>query len=274
MTFPIETYNAIVQTHAAANGKPLATQTPAVLVPDQFEVKSLEHLQSLRARFRGHLSTESFSDFCQYVQRHGDNEEIPPKAFINAETMSCTTFFNLGDQTEPGHGDDRALLRLKPTAAFKAMQQIAGKSLKQSELAEWMEDWHLNLKVEDSEGKSIPTAAAVQKIRTITIKAQAERTSTETNFGNQRSAMDSIEAAHAEQQPADLLFTITPYEGLSERTFTLRLSILTTEPPTIKPRWVMQEQQEEEIAQEFKTKLSAEIGGFATLTVGTFELGK
>lgn len=272
MTLPIETYNAIMAAHAAARRQQLDTNTPAMLVPEQFALQSLEHLYSGRARFRGTLATESFRDFCTYVEKH-DSEHLPA-VFIDADNMRSMAYFNLGTSDDPGHGDDRAALRLKPTAAFKALLQVAGKTLKQAELAEWMEDWHRNLKVQDSDGLDIPVAAAVQKVRTITIKAQAERTSTQTNFGAQRSVMDTIEAAHAEQQPADLLFTIAPYEGLKERTFILRLSILTTEPPTIKPRWVMQEQQEEEIAQEFKEKLAAEIGGFATLTVGIFELGK
>ena len=71
-----------------------------------------------------------------------------------------------------------------------------------------------------------------------------------------------------------MLFTTQPYDGLEERTFTLRLSIVTSEPPVIKARWVMQEQQEEEMAQEFKDKLTAEIGGLCQLTVGTFALGQ
>ena len=118
------------------------------------------------------------------------------------------------------------------------------------------------------------TAVAVQKVRSITIKAMAERTSTEQNFGASRSSMDSIEAAHAEQQPSDLMFTTPPYDGLGSCTFTLRLSIITGDTPLLKVRWVMQEQQEEEMAQEFKDRLTSEIGGLCTLTVGTFAIGK
>ncbi|ROZ80923.1 DUF2303 family protein [Pseudomonas neustonica] len=273
MTLPLDTLERITDTHAAANGKPLNTNTPAILLPHQFSVESLEQLEAHRARFRGRLATQSFRDFCAYVEQHQKLDDLP-QGFVDQDDMSCTVLFNLGDQNLPGHGDDKATLKLKPTAAFKAMQQMAGRAHKQADLAEWMEDWHEFITVLDSTGEGMPVSAAVQKIRTITIKAQAERTSTETTFGAQRSSMDSIEAAHAEKQPADLLFLASPYDGLEARTFTLRLSILTSEPPVIKPRWVMQEQQEEEMAQEFKDKLTAEIGGLCQLTVGTFALGQ
>ena len=269
---PVETLNQITATHMAAAGKQLETFVPTVLVPDQFAVESLENLQALRSRFRGQLRTQSFRDFCKYVEHH-QKGQTTPSGFVDADSMACQVLFNLGDIAAPGHGDDSAILTLKPTAAFNALRLIAGKTLKQSQLAEWMEDWHDFLQVNDSHGKDMSVAVAVQKIRTITIKAQAEHTSTESNFGASRSSMDSIEAAHAEQQPADLLFTTPPYDGLGSRTFTLRLSIITGDTPLLKVRWVMQEQQEEEMAQEFKDRLTSEIGGLCTLTVGTFAIG-
>lgn len=269
---PVETLNQITATHAAANGKPLDTFVHAALVPDQYRVQVLEHLHSMRSRFRGELKTQSFRDFCKYVAEHmGDDT---PSGFVDADAMACQVLFNLGDIGDPGHGDDSATLTLKPTAAFNALRQIVGKTLKQSQLAEWMEDWHDFLEVRDTTGTIMPTAVAVQKVRTITLKAMAERTSSESNFSASRSSMDSIEAAHAEQQPADLLFTTPPYDGLGRRDFKLRLSIITGDTPLLKVRWVMQEQQEEEMAQEFKERLTAEIGGLCTLTVGTFAIGK
>ncbi|HCA24819.1 MAG TPA: hypothetical protein DEP32_11710 [Pseudomonas sp.] len=270
---PVETLNQITATHAAATGKPLNTFVPAALVPDQYSVQTLEHLEMERSRFRGRLSTQSFRDFCTYVEQH-QGESDKPAGFVDADAMACQVLFNLGDIAAPGHGDDSATLTLKPTAAFNALRQIAGKTLKQSQLAEWMEDWHDFLEVRDTTGTIMATAVAVQKVRSITIKAMAERTSTEQNFGASRSSMDSIEAAHAEQQPSDLMFTTPPYDGLGSCTFTLRLSIITGDTPLLKVRWVMQEQQEEEMAQEFKDRLTSEIGGLCTLTVGTFAIGK
>lgn len=271
----IDALNQITATHAAATARPLGTHTPAIIVPENYELCDTERLQEHRSRFRGNMATRSLPDFCAYVERRADDfeGEPTPSGFIDVDTMRCRVFFNLGDAGQPGHADDTADLVLKPTAAFAALQQIAGKALSQAQLAEWMEDWSASLKVVGTEGEAITVGVAVQKIRTIKIKATAERTSTEGNFGAVRSAMDEIEASHAEQQPADLLFTVKPYEGLLERTFILRLSIITGDKPTIRPRWVQQEAQEEEIAQEFKQVLKQQIGGFANLTLGSFHPG-
>lgn len=270
---PVETLNKIVGHALAATDRQLATDTPSMLLPENYTVHNLEHLQAGRARFRGALSTESLVDFCKYVDLHTVAEE-PSQAFIDADAMSCKAFFNLGNEDSPGHADNTATLSLKPTAAYQALRAIANRAHTQQDLAEWMEDWNTHLTVIGTNGEDIPVHVAVQKIRTITIKAASERTSSEQNFGAARSAMDSIEAAHAEQQPNDLLFKFAPYEGLKEQTFILRLSVITGDKPLLKPRWVQQEQQQEDIAQEFKQVLTREIGGLVELTIGTFTPGK
>lgn len=271
----VDALNQITATHAAAAGRELNTHTPAILLPEHYSVQQLEKLQEFRSRFRGSMTTTSLPDFCAHVQRRVENKGPDDVAdgFIDADTMSCKVFFNLGDEESPGHADDTASLKLKPTAAFAAVRGLAGQRLSQSQLAEWIEDWASFLRVVGTQGEDIPVGVAVQKIRTITVKATAERTSTESNFSAGRSTMDQIEAAHAEQQPADLLFTCSPYEGLSPRTIVLRLSIITGEKPTLVARWVQQEAQEEEIAQEFKEVLRSDIGRIANLTLGTFSPG-
>lgn len=273
----VDALKEITDTHAAATGRPLGTATPAILVPENYMVQSVEHLSDNRARFRGRMSTHSLTDFCRYVERRFDELEDEghptPGGFIDADSMSCQVIFNLGNQAKPGHADDTAVLTLKPTAAYAAMRSIAGSRVSQTQLAEWMEDWAANLKVVGTAGEDIPVGVAVQKIRTITIKATAERTSSEGSFSAGRSAMDQIEAAHAEQQPADLMFEVKPYEGLQPRGFTLRLSVITGDKPMLVARWVQQEAQEEEIAQEFKDVLISEIAHFANLTLGNFNPG-
>lgn len=272
----VDALNQITATHAAATGKQLDTCTPAILLPENYSVESLERLQICRSRFRGSMATNSLPDFCAYVEQRqpGTATEADPAGFIDQVQMTCKVFFNLGDEANPGHADDTASLKLMPTAAFAALRAIAGQRLGQSQLAEWIEDWAAYLQVVGAQGESIPVGVAVQKIRTITVKATAERTSTENNFSAGRSAMDQVEAAHAEQQPADLLFTCHPYEGLQPRIFTLRLSILTGDKPQLVARWVQQEAQEEEIAQEFKEVLREQIGAFTHLTLGNFNPGQ
>jgi Uncharacterized conserved protein (DUF2303). len=59
---------------------------------------------------------------------------------------------------------------------------------------------------------------------------------------------------------------------LSVRNITLRVSIITSgAQPMLKLRWVGEEVQREEIAQEFKSVLDAQIGEAAKLILGTFD---
>ena len=87
-----------------------------------------------------------------------------------------------------------------------------------------------------------------------------------------RSAMDQIEATSKETLPASLMFSAVPYEGLSVRNITLRVSVITSgAQPMLKLRWIGEEVQREEIAQEFKSVLDAQIGTATQLTLGIFD---
>lgn len=265
-----ETLDQLNAQAIAATGLP-PSNTPLVALPDNVKVHNLEKYQALRARFRGALNTNSLTDFANYVVgRNGPAAQ----GFVNQDAMSCEVFFNLGDEAAPGHADDTATLKLKPTAAYTALSAIAGKKLSQKELAEWMEDWRLNLTAADPADATLSMVQAIAAVRNITIKAIAERTSVEGNFSANRSAMDAIEAASQDTLPAKLHFNIVPYEGLGQRVFTLALSVLNGEDkPVLKPRWVGEELQREEIAKEFKTVLAKEVGGTATLLLGSFNAG-
>ncbi|MNC77550.1 hypothetical protein D3C75_1295210 [compost metagenome] len=63
-----------------------------------------------------------------------------------------------------------------------------------------------------------------------------------------------------------------PYEGLTEQQIMLRVSVITSgSQPVLKLRWVGEEVQREDIAQEFKTVLQRNIGNAAELSLGAFD---
>ncbi|MFC0709242.1 DUF2303 family protein [Azorhizophilus paspali] len=273
MSLSKEALQIIIDNAVAAAGDTPDTHTPVAILPGSFSVVDMEKYQVGRSRFRGALSTTSLADFASYViDRRGID---PAKGFIDQDAMRCVAFFNLGDEACPGHADDTATLTLKPTAAYSAVQAIAGEPLSQKALAEWMEDWHANIEAESEAGDPMSTVQAIAAVRNITIKAASERNHVENNFSAQRSAMDAIEAKSQETLPGALHFTCIPYEGLGKRLITLRLSILTGgDKPVLKPRWVGEEQTREEIAHDFKSVLASEIGDAAALTLGIFNPGK
>ena len=84
--------------------------------------------------------------------------------------------------------------------------------------------------------------------------------------------MAEVEAKNRDHLPAFLQFTCEPYQGLSERTFTLRLNVITGENPRIGVRIVRLETAEEEMAKELEELLRKGFEDTAVRTfVGTFQ---
>ncbi|CAB5585270.1 Uncharacterized conserved protein [Pseudomonas putida] len=253
----------------AAAGKTLDTHTPTVLVPDSAAVLDLERYQSGRSRFRGTYSTHSLADYSAYVV-----ERAAPAArgFIDQDNMTCIVLFNLGTPDHPGHADDRAILRLKASAAFAAVQAVCGQSLVQKSMSDWIEDWNQHLSATDENGQTMTIAKAIAAVRTITVKASSESDHAVGETRASRSTMDQIEASSKETLPAWLDFKVIPFEGLGEQVIRLRVSVITGgSQPVLKLRWIGEEAQREAIAQEFKSVLDAKIGTTAKLSLGTFD---
>lgn len=269
MSLTKEAIQLITDTALEASGKALATDTPTIVLPEGCQVVTLEKWQAGRSRFRGIYSTHSLADFSAYV---ADRAVSNAKGFIDQDEMTCTLLFNLGTEVAPGHADDRAILRLKASAGYKAAQAIGGRAMSQKDLSDWIEDWNQFLSAADESGQSMTIAKAIAAVRTITIKAASESDHTVGETSASRSTLDQIEARSKETLPATLLFNVIPYEGLTEQQIMLRVSVITSgAQPVLKLRWVGEEIQREDIAQEFKTVLQQRIGNAAALSLGAFD---
>ena len=239
-------------------------------VPQGIGLVNLEPFQQNRSRFRGKMRTDSIPDFVSYVKARSGGE-----GYIDADKLTATVFFNLGTTEEPGHGDYTATLGLRIMPAFKAILDHDGTACSQREVIEFIEDWsHLfGAYKEDSDGESeiISLAKAVAAIRKVKIEAKSATETTEGNFRQAQSRLDSVEASSDEGLPDVLTFKTEPYHGLQVRTFALRLSILTGgREPALKFRVIGLDQHREDIAQEFKRLLIEEVGDAATMTIGHF----
>lgn len=235
-------------------------------------LESLERFQLERGRLRGSLNTRSLADFATYTQANGD--ALNGAGFVDIDRMTATVFLNIGNADNPGHCDWRASLTMKANAAYAAMLDISGKELKQSQLIDWLEDWSDFVKPLYEDG---PTALsrAIGSIRKIKIATRAESTNDVRDFGSSRSAMEEVEASSSDALPNYFAFTAVPYEGLSERVFSLKLSVLTGgAEPKLVLRLQQREQWVETIGQEFKQVLTTAIAGVVPLTIGTFDPGE
>lgn len=247
------------------------TNCPAVIIPENHQIKSLEHLELGRSRFRGKLSTTSIADFVRYSSAHSEGQP-GARCFIDADNMCATSVFNLGTLANAGHADNTAAIALKKTAPFCALLAFNGEKSNQKRLAEWLEDWSDFLTAFDAEGKVLPIKQAVSAVRRITIESVQSADHEAADFSGKQSLMQSVEAKSKEIMPVAFEFKCVPYEGLSERRFSLRNSILTGDTPLFVLRIVQLEAVEEEIANEFRDLLTEQFTGKSIETfIGNFK---
>jgi uncharacterized protein YfdQ (DUF2303 family) len=266
----------------------LGTFTPALILRAQDgcqKIKSIEHLQESRTRFRGTFTTASMQDFMLYVVKNRGGH-----GFIDIDRMAATVLFNLlysaptgTHETLPGHADHIAVLRLKRAPAFDALctASVSSGPFSQKGIVEWLEDWSDNLAADYPEATD-PTVADPQRIkqaitalRKVKIKATGEATHTEKNFGASKSALEDIEASSDVGLPRGFRFTCEPYDGFDTSTFYIRLGVnADPEKPTFKLRWPHYNRDMEALGQQFKAKLSDGVGDNATLLLGNFDPGE
>jgi len=242
----------------------------AVLVPNDFDVQSLEKLQKGRFRFRGAMETDSILDFIEYTNRFDTAE-----CFIDSESMRAKSFFNLGTLGDAGHGDHHASLQLRKMAAYSALCRIDTSPMNQQQAIEWVEDWQDFLVGINSVGEPIPIDKAIASIRTIKIKETSEQGHTRESMSETKSAMDTIEAKSKDGDlPVAFVMTCQPYNGLEDRDFSANLSIRTGgHAPNLVLRVAQHEAIKEEMAVEFKGLLKKDLES-EKITIGSFALLK
>ncbi|WP_411195433.1 YfdQ family protein [Raoultella planticola] len=239
---------------------------PTALLPQNTSVESLERYSLERFRFRGAMDTTSIDDFVRYSVGYAQDEE-KARCFIDADNMLARSIFNIGTLDNPGHADNVASIKLKKTAPFRALLAINGDHLNQKQIAEWLEDWSDYLLAFDAGGNTMTIAQAAQAVRRVTIQQATQADHEDSDFSGKKSLMQSIEASSKEVMPVAFEFKCVPYEGLGERRFSLRNSLLKSSDPVFVLRIVQLEAQEEAVANEFRDLL---VGKFDGKPVETF----
>jgi len=228
----------------------IKTKSNLLVVPDGFIVKNIESSMPNRDSYRFSFATKSIKDFGEYCKEF-DKEGA--KCFVNSDRMNANTIFDLGTEENPLHQHHNAKLQLDKTAAFKALLNINGQHLSQKEAANFVDDWADNIQVISKDGAPMEISQAVKQLREITIEQVSNLDSKVDNFGESMSTFEKIEAKNQELIPATIEFTCSPYHGLDERAFIVRVAILTGgQKPEISLRIIKLEAQEEDMAEEFK----------------------
>ncbi|MBL5919739.1 DUF2303 family protein [Lelliottia amnigena] len=248
-----------------------ALACPTTILPEGTVVASLERFSLERYRFRGAMDTTSIDDFVRYSSGYASTGE-KARCFIDAENMSARSIFNIGTLDHPGHADNVSTIKLNQTAPFRALLVINGDRLNQKQIAEWLEDWSDFLTAFDASGNTMTIAQAAQAVRRVNIKQVSESAHEDEDFSGKKSLMESVEASSKDVMPVAFEFKCVPYEGLTERRFSLRNSLLKSGEPMFVLRVVQLEAQEESIANEFRDLLIEKFDGKPVETfIGNFK---
>lgn len=278
-TISAESLVTVVQDHqqiaAASDAAGFALDTRGLLyLPSDFKQHDVEAFMPERIRARGTMQTPFVRDFASYTIEHGAQDTC---VFVDAQEMAATAVLNLGTPDAPGHADNKAKLTPIKTAAYKALLGITGRPITQQDAAEFFEDWAGDLMYfGGSEGRAtITPKQAVAAVRRITIEQLARVESEEQALSANRSAFESVSATSKEPIPTTVYFECRPYADLQQRTFVMRLGILTGEKA---PRLVLRVQKAEEHTEEMANELAGLIreaftGAQVPVLLGSYSKG-
>lgn len=245
----------------------IETKSHLLVVPCGFQVKDLEDHMEFRDSYRMNFKTKSIDDFAKYSEEY-DKEGA--KCFVDSDSMTSNIIFDLGTEELPEHKRHTAKLQLDKTSAFKRLLAFAGSGAThyQKDAANFIEDWKDFIVVSTSDGEVMKIAQAANAINKMTIESARSITSESDDFSEHLSATERVEVKGRAQMPAILDFTCVPYNGLANRKFQVRLSVLTGgTKPEISLRIIQLEKHEEDIVEEFKEIL---VGKFKDSKLKTF----
>ena len=262
----IKNSHAITAVAAALNGA-LDDGSGVTALHHEFTLHDLESYLPNRRRPRGTMATRFIAPFVEYALAHADEGAT---VFVNPDNMTATAVLDLGTVIAPGHADNKAQLTPNTTAAYAALLQITAGPRSQQDVAEFLEDWADQAKCLNGDTE-IKVPLAIAAVRKITIESAQRVESEEQSLSATRSAFESIKASSQDPLPTTIHFTCPPYADLRERTFVLRLSILTGDKaPKLVLRVQKLETHIEEMANELVIHISNAIGPELPVLVGTY----
>jgi uncharacterized protein YfdQ (DUF2303 family) len=271
--FTEEAIRAIQESHVvgSANAAVTAAATGArcdfAAIPEDLKLHDLEGLHTNRRRARGKMETRDIAAFVAYTNQHA---ELGATVFVSQHHKTATALLNLGSPQAPGHADNTAMLSPQQTAAYRALLGIVDGQRTQKQIAEFMEDWSDLIQC-FSDTTEIKTAHAISAIRKITIDETRRQESAVESLSATRSDFERVQASSVNPLPTYIYFNCVPLAGFAERTFVLRLSVLTGDKePRLILRIQKQEQHDQEIAEELTTKLTEAFDGSLPVLVGGY----
>lgn len=206
------------------------TDIPAVLLPNDMAVQSLETFKDEPTRRRGVFSTHSIEEFASYTKQAASNKNNM-SVFINQDAMQAVARLDhgIGGQL-PGWGDHKAIITLNKSPEYSALRELTkSPGVSQETLAHFIIDWkhclrfgQFNETDDIGEMDDMPLAIAYQKIRSLS--AQASSLAEHKESGLARSSDISTRVAVSSEPPTLMFMRCIPYDGLQQCLIPVRLS--------------------------------------------------
>ena len=244
--------------------------TPAIVLPDHYSLKNIEHLQATPNEFRGTYETNNIAEFINYVIQYANKEES--SIFIDADKMSAKATIDHGTLEQPLWGRHKAVLTLEKEDEYASLLHKNDNAYKQPEFVFFIEEYKDNIVFIDAESGVIDFKDALRSLRSLKLDHINNKTQDLENFSVARSALESIEIKSANQPlPAGFTFTCVPYDGLSKVEFVaiLRAVVFNNE-ILLKYKLYQVNAIQKAIAEEYKALLSKELVENISVHIGRF----
>lgn len=241
--------------------------------PGGARVLDLEQHMPDRRRVRGTYATDHLESFKALVT------DMKPDAPVLAKTadtsLSATAILNRdGNAGHKGLGHHDSLIKVALPASPEYVALMSHAIADQRTLAEFIEDYDLEITCLDADGETLPTAKALSAIRKVTVEQVRSKETTESNYAASQSGFEAIEAKSVEVLPHRLLFRCVPFKGLGERVFPVRLGIRTGgEKPQFTLKIVRHQEITDQIGEEFVTLLKTALPS-ASVQIGEYQQPK
>lgn len=240
------------------------------IIPSDFSVHSTEKFNQHRDRFRGRFLTSIIAAFIAYVQ---DRSVTGVKSFISTKNgLSAETFFNIGDEITPGHGDDTARLILEKAPEFEALIGIDGSRFSQRDLIDWLDDWADFVKPHDVNGE-VTLEKALRAIRNVKIGRSRDVDSDVRDMGHKLSVTEAAEAEGVvEGLPTHFILSTESYKGLPIEEIKISFRISTKDDvPTFVLRFVGRDAHNQLRADQFAEILENELKDLGNFYQGSYQ---
>lgn len=230
-----------------------------VAIPTGFRLDNLERFESRRYFPRGEYVTYNVDDFIDYsIARESEFKDS--LMMIDPTEMSAKVIFDY--EGGRGHARNCAYWEAQPTALFKALKNICDRSVTQSELIAFLEDWANEIHPLDRNGWGMSVGDAVSCLSSLTVEKAKTIKQTRADFEYEHSASEKAALHKDAQMVGSLVINDPVYVGMENiDTVTAKIALVVHDDKfTLKLRIIGEEALRDHKVDEFMNWARTRLG--------------